>query len=399
MKFKNLLLLGGLSVALFGCTHDDVATTNPTPTPSDELNGTLELDVSVAQLGPAGKTRAVDSSVLDGAKTNLNMARILLLSNLGHGFTVSEIKDLLPSYELGDIKRQFKSFEFTSYGDKISSVAITANMPTKFKPAIGISLDEVKKELLSTSFDVIQPGLKSEDKDGVKNVPLYGVGSVKKITDRNYLATLTLKPQVARIQVYNTIAYKEELVEDVKITRLFLDNFIEHGSSANQKFSVGRKVGQELDNVLSKYKRIFEINDLGIPVYPKGGDKVYAYHVFPQKATNDLNPKNRGVRLILKIDYFDKVQKKNRSGYATLRLTKYAIGKDLEEGAIDIDPALLYSIDLGVIDWDGNGVYEENPDKFEPGFIDETPNAIQQDLAVAVEVIPWQDAMVIPTPY
>lgn len=387
MKIRNLLYIGMISLFLGACSSSSTDVDIPTVA----LDGTLTLKVSVSSIG----TRAVDIAVQNGAVSQLKSVDLVFLKgNAGSQkvlsvlhMTSSQIKNLLSAEGL-------KHFDDRKL---ITGVVLVSNLPHGVDGIVeGMTVTEVSSYVNRMMFDRIQPG-RDIEKEGIKNAPTYGLNEVLiESVDGNYFANIKLKPLISRIQAHRMVAFDDTKVSDLKVTRLFLDNFIEDNKNPEIRFTVGTTAGDALDNLLGKFKTIFEFADSGIVNLDQTIDnKTYAYHVFPQKV-KVVSSVPTGVNLVLRLDYWDIELAANKTSYATLRLATASGGK-LDNGSVDILEAMLYNIDLGKIDWDGNGIYEPDKDKFKPEFGNETPNAERKTLATIVEIIPWNKENTIPS--
>ena len=247
--------------------------------PTVALDGTLTLKASVSSIG----TRAVDIAVQNGAVSQLKSVDLVFLKgNAGSQkvlsvlhMTSSQIKNLLSAEGL-------KHFDDRKL---ITGVVLVSNLPHGVDGIVeGMTVTEVSSYVNRMMFDRIQPG-RDIEKEGIKNAPTYGLDEVLiESVDGNYFANIKLKPLISRIQAHRMVAFDDTKVSDLKVTRLFLDNFIEDNKNPEIRFTVGTTAGDALDNLLGKFKTIFEFADSGIVNLDQTIDnKTYAYHVFPQK--------------------------------------------------------------------------------------------------------------------
>ncbi len=383
MKINCLLVFTLLLTFAMGCSSDkEEVIVTPIPT----VNGELHLRAAVNSM----KTRTIDGVASANDVSDLNSVHVLLLSGEANRQKLHKILDNLNKEEIKKLLNG--KYVVSSDENVISGVLITANRALTREFSEGITLDYLKNITTYSSFNKIQP----ENMEGISNCTLAGVAEIlHRVDDDQYNAVLNLVPLEARIQVSGEIAVNDEYVSHLKITRMFIDNFIEDSEFPTGRFTVGTSSGQELDNKLKKYSNIFEINNDGIQILNSKKDKkVYAYHVFPQVQTNEGNIKERGINIILKLEYYNKVLNKQEVKYTTLKLMT---SSGISSGSIvDINPGFIYSVDLSRVDWNGDNSFDEDEDKFIPDNGDDTPNAVRKDVAVMTEVEPWNQIAVYP---
>lgn len=383
MKIKNLLMAFAFAGLAVSCSNDDNISGKP------EATGPFDLKLKIAQV----TTRSLDQNVAGGVVTPINTATLYLLKSTDNESLLPENLLVESTIELTQPEiDQLKKGHYIiqDIDDNIKSVALMINgIGTQAVPA-GSGLSVVLEKRMDSQFPQIQP---DEDNPGVSNSPLYGYSKKGFIvkdegTGQNIReASVTVISQVARIQIFGEV--KTE-IEDLKITKIFLDNFIEDYNS-KEKFEVGQVVGEVLDAKLSAYSHIFDMNPAGLATLSnKETDGVYAYHLYPQEFEENVIDKDRNVKLIIEMEYTS--EGASVVQYSTLMLTK-------NEGTIDnpnyvgleIDGGNIYTIDLGIVAWDG----DDSENGYKPGDGGEKPN-MGDNATVVVEVQPWTEVPTVP---
>lgn len=400
MKTKMLLLASVFTLGLVSCSNNDVVEKGTMLVDADLK---LRLDIK----GIEAATRAKDTAAEAGQKSSIQSVDIYLLtpSAVHSSYTVSSADLTALTDGTGYVLQKVNG--------NVEGVAIVANKNhTGDRVANGTPITELKKLALATDIKSVQPDAANP---GIKNAQMYGVaqnitdsGEQNAVTGNNiFVANVQLLPAIARVQVYGEMKHSVGITE-LKVNKIFLDNlYTNSGKLENtDKFQVETNVDPKLTELL-KGVGIFDMDDAGLPMFATKAAGVYAYHIFPQAAVTASKPKNSNVKLILEVSYKytdPSGAVVSKTEYPTLRLAT-ATGNTLNPDAINIQAAKIYSINLGKIDWTGNGEYvepgtpgvdDEEFDEFTPGDGGETPNEDQKDLKVIVEIQEWEEIEIIP---
>lgn len=400
MKIKFLFLSSLFTLSLASCDSNEDSFKNNTHT---AFEGDLRLKVDIASL-----TRAQDVVVAQNAKSNINTVDIYLLdeTKVYSSYNIDEqgLKDLTSE----------KGFILGKINGNISRVALIVNKNnSEDRIPSGTPNSEIKKIALKTKIKEIQPK-EQEGHTGVANAQMFGESpiidssaGINELTGNNvFTATVNLKPSIARIQVYGEIKHSSE-ISDFKVKKIFLDNLLTERGDSNSKLNVNTATGEALKSLLNQVG-IFDMSDNELTMFPSTANRAYAYHIFPQQADNTLTvkPKDKSVKLIIELEYKD-AENVTTIEYATLRLAKANTTSPtvVDPSALNIEESEVYTMDLGVIDWTGDGKYvdpskpdveDEEKDEFKPGDGGTTPNANQRDLSIITELQTWTDVAIIP---
>ena len=369
----------GLAVS---CSNDDNVSGK------SETTGPFDLKVKV-QVAPA--TRASGQAVNDKATSELNTVSLFLLKS-----TVASDKTPIPANLVVDREIVLNSAEIallkksqyiiTDVEDDILSIAIVANGLNEAEIGEGTPLSSIEAIRMNGQFVNIQP---TEANPGVSNSPMYaysdaGFIEIEAGVGQNVKqASATLIAQVARIQVYGKINTD---MEDFKLTRIFLDNFITTNNAEKPKFEVGQNIETALADLLAPYNKIFDYNAEGLKTFDTKTDGVYAYHIFPQESSEVAVDKDRNVKLVLEMNYAD--DRLSPIKYATLMLTSQ---KESGLEGMNMDGGTIYTIDLGTIAWDG----KTPGGPLDPGDGTEKPN-MGDNATVEVTIQEWNEVATIP---
>lgn len=399
MSFKNYFFSALAALALFACNNDNI--------PVDETvsikGGDLKIKVDLLEISKS--TKSADDYVQNHAKSSIQTADLYLLQGSGADQTINSVTSL---DQAGIDSLVNKGYMITKINNDITGVAIVANKKAgNLVAAVGSKLSDLENVALACGIADIQPDLTNK---GVKNAPMFGSDGISDTGSTNpntgnklYKAEVLIKPVISRVQVYGKIQNSEK-AQDLKVVRIFLDNF-ETAKPAKTLFTVNQSTN--LDELLKPYPFFDKGADLQDKVVKTDG--VYAYHIFPQTPLDGIDKqKDRGIKLILQVEYKD-INGKPRTEYPTLRLATTVAGDDnkLSDKALDIEAAYIYTVNLGKIDWTGNGEYvdpelpenkdKEDKDDFEPGDGGDTPNVDQKDLKVIAIIQEWTEVDVVPS--
>lgn len=232
MKINCLLVFTLLLTFAMGCSSDkEEVIVTPIPT----VNGELHLRAAVNSM----KTRTIDGVASANDVSDLNSVHVLLLSGEANRQKLHKILDNLNKEEIKKLLNG--KYVVSSDENVISGVLITANRALTREFSEGITLDYLKNITTYSSFNKIQP----ENMEGISNCTLAGVAEIlHRVDNDQYNAVLNLVPLEARIQVSGEIAVNDEYVSHLKITRMFIDNFIEDSEFPTGRFTVGTSSGQ-----------------------------------------------------------------------------------------------------------------------------------------------------------
>ena len=393
MKIRNLFLASLATLAFASCSNNDDQVPN-----NVSVNGDIKLKVNLTAL-----TRTADDAVKTGDETDVNTVDLYLLQGAGADQNVLSVRTL-DATAIGEL--QGAGHIITKINGNVTGVAIVANKKEdNATAAVGTKLSDLEATALVSGIVDIQP---TAAKPGVSNSPLFGAATT--ITDTGttnsatgnqlYQAKIELVPTISRVQVYGKV---QTTAEDFKVTRIFVDNFKKEGYQ-DPLFTVAKST--DLDNLLTPYTFFDKAADLQDKTKENG---VYAYHIYPQEPDNTIEkPKDRGVKLIIEMQY--KKGTETITEYGTFRLvtTKADDANTLTNEDLAIEAAKVYTVDLGKIDWTGDGKYvdpsdpankdvpEDEKDQFDPGDGGDTPNADQKDLKIVVTVQTWEEVTVVP---
>ena len=401
MKIKNLLLPSLFAFGLASCSSsDDIPST-----PSTSISGDIKISVDVSSIS----TRTEDIEVNNGDKSKINSADVYLLE--GESGVNQKVHSSFTFTDEELIELRQSNYIIEKINGNITGLALVTNKKkTNERAANGTPLSNLEVSTFESTIADIQP---SAENMGVSNAPMFGSassliesGSNPVTSNKLYTADVTLVPNIARVQIYGKPKHSTR-IENLKVTKIFIDNFNTKSFDETEKFKVGKVSGTDLDAKLATYD-FFDINDNGLTL-SETKENIYAYHLYPQiELTEVEKPKDRGVKLILEMKYDIVDGDKNVIEYATLRFATIKTGNNtggdasLNEAFVAIEAAKVYTINLGVIDWTGDGEYVdpegegEDKDEFNPGDGGETPNADQKDLKIAVTIQDWTEVLIIP---
>lgn len=344
MKIKNLLMAFAFMGLAASCSNDDNIVGKP------ESTGTFDLKLKV-KVAQTKQTRSIDPGVGVGESTPINDATLYLFENSdGSDNVVAENLVLAREIVLSETditNMKAGNYIINDIEDGILTVSLMVNSPVPANISEGTPFNDVLKMNMATNFVNIQP---TSSQPAISNSPMYGyaAGGFVVVNEgegqEQREASVTVIPEIARIQVFGEVNTN---IPDFKITRIFLDNFIERNSDGT-KFEVGQKVGEELTAVLLPYANIFDYNENGLEMFTDDKADVYAYHVFPQKSSTNVIEKDKNVKLVLEMFY--DVEGTDKTQYATLML---ATGDAGNLQGFDIVGGNIYNVDLGNIAWDG----------------------------------------------
>ena len=403
-----------VAIGFASCSSDnDHIPTNPSP--STTISGDIKLKVDVASIS----TRTHDVAVGTGAQSEINSVDIYLLEKVNESQALKVHSSLTVAQE--DIKKLSSSqYIIEKINGNISGLALVVNKAQdNQRVKDGTLLTELEAKAHVSIINEIQP----VTDQGISNSPMYGVanqitveGSTNPATgNKLYVATITLKPTISRVQIYGELKTSTR-IENLKVTKIFLDNFNTNSYNEVDKFNVEKMVGSELTTTLEESYSFFDMNKAGLDMF-KEKTNVYAYHLYPQVAIEAEKPKDRGVKLVLELNYNEldaegKLVNTGVTEYATLRFATISKGNNIDDNSaslsddiLAIEPAKVYTINLGIIDWTGDGEYvnpkdpeaeDKDKDEFNPGDGGETPNATQKDLKIAVSIQEWTEVLIIP---
>lgn len=401
MKIRNLLLASAFVLGFASCSNSEIPSSKTQIT-----DGDIKLKIDIASVGTS---RVADDAVNNGQKSSIQKVDIYLLSpsavQSSYTITGADI-DKLTSAD---------GYVLEKINGNVENVALVVNKGTDTDrlPA-GTAISELKRLALAADLNQVQP---TADNKGVKNAQMYGIsqgisdsGAINSSTGNSlYVANINLYPAIARVQVYGNVKTSSEIT-NFKVTKIFLDNLYKNSGVLTEegKFQVETNVDPQLKTLLDGVG-IFDMNTEGLPMFAQKADGVYAYHIFPQEAIQTAKPKNANVKLLIEMQY-DAPDPENAGAtksfteYATLRLAK-GNGDVVDPATLNIEQAKIYTIDLGKIDWTGDGKYvdpstpdveDEDKDKFNPGDGGETPNQDQKDLKILVTIQDWAEIDIIP---
>lgn len=402
MKIKNLLLAGAAALAFTACSNDAI-----------EAPKTIDGDVVLRFINPGFQTRTADQVVNQGASSEVKTLDIALFMNNRSVKVVS-----LTDEQVAEAKSS-TGFRLSKVQGGIDKMVVYANRVGKKELSLGMTEVATLLDLRGTSFQSIQPKEGTGIGTGIKNAPLTfttsDFGNGEDILDGNqkptgvklYKVTAKLVPDIARAQVSGKVKYETTRMENFKVSLISLDGFIVDNQA--EKFTINQATFKTSPSLVELYnadnvKGIFEVqenNDF------TAGNKSYAYHLFNQEVTS--SKKADGVRLIMAFQ-FDEIlldDKNVATGEKNLNLIKYQtlrLAKGLDENNVDVTNPLsikggnIYDIKLHRIDWNGDGIVDDN-DIVTPETGTDTPNPLDEfkDLSVLVEVTPWNLVITIPT--
>lgn len=393
MKIINIIKTLSLALGLFlvsSCSKDGSA-------------DSAERDINLKLKLQYGSTRALDTEASD-MSSKINTAHLVLLKK-GMSVFVRELNEA----DLINLKSQ-DGYTVSMVSKEIDGAFMLINKPENVSLRMNMTVDELKKVSIETHILKIQPGL-APNYDNVKNGVMNGVatsfvptGKVNPSTGNQInQAKIDVSPAVARLEVIGEILADENLVKNLKLNRLYLDNFITDNKvvAGNiKKVQVG--VDVDLDRHFVGLESMF--GNGGSDFIKPATGKVYAFHLFPQEVgilEDGQDLKDVTVKLLLKVvyDQYDSkgtLVKANRVEYPTLRFaTRSEDSKELNTSALAIKAGSLYQVNLGFIDWNGDGVIDED-DKFKPGQGGDTPNAKSKDVGIEIEVTDWEEVVINP---
>ena len=413
MKIKNLLLASLVAFGFASCSSDSDNNLNPPAS----ISGDIKLSVDVSSIA----TRTEDIGVDDGAKSDINSVDVYLLEDgpaTGNPQKVHSSLTITTDEEIDELIAG--EYIIEKINGNITGLALVVNkVEGTERIADGTLETELKSKALVSVINDIQPTAKFQ---GVSNAHMYGfaetitkLGTTNSTTGNElYEAAVELVPTIARVQIFGEPLFGKS-IKNAKVTKIFLDHF-NTDSNKDDKFNVGKVVGDDLITALDPYK-FFDFNNEGLKLFENKTSGVYAYHLFPQETVSAEKPKDRGVKLILEFVYDivstdGETVKSDVVEYATLRFATVKSGskpgKDkvsLDDADVAIKEAQVYTLHLGVIDWTGDGefVHPETPgvedkdkDEYNPGDGGETPNADQKDLKVLVTIQDWTEVIIVP---
>lgn len=399
MKIKNLLLAGLAVFALSACSNDDDVKSQ------SSFEGDMVLRVSTPGLSPSHLTRTADEKVSDGAMSEIKNLQIVLFSN---GLSVKS-HSLTKESELEAAKNGYR---IAKVDGGVNKVLVFANHTTGAadldKIKTGLTEQEVLALLNGVGFNKIQPN-EAGISAGIKSAPLeFSTTDFTNVTQEGDVKVVKiaakLVPAIARVQVSGKINYHES-VKEAKVTLISMDNFLKENYKAD-KYTIEQNnhlSNPTIDDIYAKlFPNIFDTDFNGSDL----SGKEYAYHLFPQTATGVT--KDSSVKMILRVEFkavpVDAEGKPTNDGslveyvrYSTLRLALGTKNVVNEKDPFVVEGGLLYNISLGYIDWNGDGVVDDD-DKYTPDTGKETPNPTDEfmDLNVIVSVQGWKATTVIP---
>ena len=414
MKIRKLLLTGIVAIGFASCSSDnDHIPTNPSP--STTISGDIKLKVDVASIS----TRIHDVAVGTGAQSEINNVDIYLLEK-ADGNQALKVHSSLTVAKNDIEKLSSSQYIIEKINGNISGLALVVNKAGDIQRVKdGTLLTELEAKAHVSIINEIQP----VTDQGISNSPMYGVaeqitveGSTNPTTgNKLYVANITLKPTISRVQIYGELKTSGR-IKNLQVTKIFLDNFNTKSYNEVDKFNIEKMIDPELTTTLEDKFPFFDMNKEGLEIF-KTKSNVYAYHLYPQVAIEAEKPKDRGVKLVLELTYDQldaegKLVNENVTEYATLRFATISKGNNIDDDSaslsdeiLAIEPAKVYTINLGIIDWTGDGEYvnpkdpnaeDKDKDEFNPGDGGETPNATQKDLKIAVSIQEWTEVLIIP---
>lgn len=376
MKIKNLLMAFAFMGLAASCSNDDNIVGKP------ESTGTFDLKLKV-KVAQTQQTRSVDEGIGANVSTPINTATLYLFKN-SDGSDNLVVENLVLASEIVLSETDISNMQAGNYiindiEDGIVTVSLMVNSRVPSPMPASTPFNEVLEKNMSTTFIDIQP---TTSKPGISDSPMYGYAADGFVVvnegqgQQQREASVTVIPEIARIQVFGEV---NTTINDFKITRIFLDNFIENNEDGT-KLEVGQKIGNDLTAILQPYANVFDYNPDGLEMFENDKADVYAYHVFPQKSSEDVIDKDKNVKLVLEMLYA--VEGTVKPQYATLML---ATGEAGNLQGFDIKGGNIYNVDLGQIAWDG-----ENPgEPFDPEENgDDKPN-MGDNATVNVTVQAW----------
>ncbi len=381
MKIKNLLLAGLAVFAMSACSNEDKNL-------PEFKGGDVNLKIST----PQTLTRAVDTEVTGNPTSAITSIQVVYLDANKKVVNSAVLTD-------NDVLQAMKGrdgYILTKVPSSVASIFVAANAINNTKVVVGSTLNDVKKHLMGSEFIAIQP-ISDGIGSGISKSPLFGESGAfvdtnktnPETTNKIYSARVSLKSEIARVQILGTVEYSQEISEG-KVQLLALDNFLQEYEMYNNKFALGSPQDSEVWNTYKTankgYDKIFDYSATG---KLDDGNKVYAYHVYPQKADETADRKEKNIKLIIKHSF--KYENETKIRYSTLRLAT-GTKEVIDPTALNIEGGKIYKIDLGLVDWDGDG----STGPFNPGDGDETPNAGQKDVQVLVEVVAWDEVTTFP---
>lgn len=405
MKIKMLFMVSAFALGLASCSSDDAVESKSTI-----VDGDLKLKIDILPVA----TRAADIPVNNGAASTINTIDVYLLSaaNVHSSYTISNSDDIAKL-------TGSEGYTLQKVNGNIQSVAIVVNKNhTNDRIAnntpFNTPTNNLKELALATNIANIQPDTQYK---GVANAQMYGVaqiidsGNKSDVTGNNiYSASIQLAPAIARVQVFGEVKHSSD-IRDMKVTKIFLDNLYTDRANKDEsdKFQVETSTGAELLTKLTNVG-IFDISDAGLDIFNQKSDGVYAYHIFPQVAVTAPKPKDANVKLIVELTYTTESSTNPGTDvqvieYATLRLAAAESENVVDSKLLDIQEAKIYTMDLGKVDWTGDGKYvdpttpgveDKDKDEFKPGTGGETPNQDQKDLNILVQIQEWEEVTIIP---
>lgn len=372
----------------------------------DTISSTDDKDINLHIRFDRQKTRSIDSSAPSNMLSNINSAHLMLLKN-GKAVLVHEIqKDDLKKLQEND------GYTFQRAYSVVDGVFLLINKPDGVILNNNMSVEGMKSRAIQTTILDIQPAAK-EGYQNIKNGVMVGASSsftlIKKKAPADsdgplrdtYKAEVSVKPSIARLEVSGEVLHDKDLIQDFKLRRIYLDNFIKDNSTENViKINVG--TDPEIDKYYVGLESMFNQN---LSEFKKLDNQVYAFHLFPQevtKPTGEENLKDVSVKLLLKVEYdqYDgknNLVKEKRVEYPTLRFVvpKQGSDNDLDINSLSIKSGNLYKVDLGKIDWNGDGVFDDK-DVFKPGDGGDTPNAKSKDVGIEIVITDWEEVVINP---
>lgn len=404
MKIKTLFMASAFALGLASCSNDDAVNNNSTV-----VDGDLKLKIDILPVA----TRAADLPVDGGTASAINTIDVYLLSaaNVHSSYTISNSDDIakLTGPE---------GYTLQKVNGNIQNVAIVVNKNhTNDRVAnntpFNTPANNLKELALATNISNIQP---STQYKGIANAQMYGVAQIADTGDKSeitgnkiYKASIQLAPAIARVQVFGKVKHSSD-IRDMKVTKIFLDNLYTDRANKDEadKFQVETSTGTELLTKLTGVG-IFDMSDTGLEIFTQKSEGVYAYHIFPQVAVEAPKPKDANVKLIVELTYTTESSTTPGTDvevieYATLRLAA-GTGNNVDPNVLDIQEAKIYTMDLGKVDWTGDGKYvdpttpgveDKDKDEFKPGTGGETPNQDQKDLNILVQIQNWEEVIIIP---
>lgn len=404
MKIKNLFLASLVVLALGACNNEETQT----PGPVSINGGDLKLRIDLKEISKG--TRTADDYVKTGDKSLVNTADLYLLEGVDANQKVLSAISL----EAADVAKLTSDdgYIIEEINGNITGVAVVVNKKEgNALAAAGTPVSNLEDATLASEIVDIQPNTQNK---GVSNAPMFGFAGITDTENTNpatgnqlYQSSVTITPVIARIQVYGAV---QTDAPDFKVTRIFVDNFKTKkpwATTTDVLFTVGQST--DLDNLLTPYPFFDEGEDLQDKDKVNG---VYAYHIYPQTpivpgAGETIKPKDRGVKLIIEMQYTK--DGATVTEYGTFRLvTESGTPNVLNDENLEIEAAKVYTVNLGKIDWTGDGTYvdpddpnngnlpDEDKDKFVPGEGGSTPNSDERDLKVVVTVQEWTEIEVVP---